>query len=224
MSEESLAGVSVLVIANASGAPKPQFLGINLPVRTTRHRDDPAFTADEIVTVTAWVEQGGSLLLIADHAPFGSAAEAMSAAFGVRMGKGFVEVPGEKSDPLLFSAEDGRLGDHPILTGAAPDAAVRRVMTFTGQSLSGPPGATVLLRLPESAVEYLPAGPEMRPQPAGGAQAVALTWGKGRVVILGEAAMMTAQVSQGVPFGMNSPGNDNRQFALNTMHWLSRAL
>jgi hypothetical protein len=44
------------------------------------------------------------------------------------------------------------------------------------------------------------------------------------VVILGEAAMLTAQVADGVAFGMNIPGNDNRQFALNIMHWLSRRL
>jgi hypothetical protein len=25
-------------------------------------------------------------------------------------------------------------------------------------------------------------------------------------------------------FGMNEPGNDNQQFALNVMHWLSRVL
>ena len=34
--------------------------------------------------------------------------------------------------------------------------------------------------------------------------------------------MMTAQITgDGRPFGMNA-GNDNRQLALNIMHWLSR--
>ena len=36
-----------------------------------------------------------------------------------------------------------------------------------------------------------------------------------------QAAMLTAQVARGAKFGMNSPGNDNRQLALNIMHWLS---
>lgn len=44
--------------------------------------------------------------------------------------------------------------------------------------------------------------------------------GAGRVVILGEAATLTAQTVKGQKFGMNIPGNDNRQFALNIMHWL----
>jgi hypothetical protein len=221
---ESLAGVQVLVIANASGSPKPQFLGINLPVSTNKKRGDPAFTAEEIQVVRAWVEQGGSLLLIADHAPFGAASEALAAAFGVKMYKGFVEVPNELSDPLLFSRDNGRLGDHPILAGDSPETAVQRVMTFTGQSVDGPAEASVLLRLPASAIEYVPTGSDLKPQPAGKAQGLAFAWGKGRVVIVGEAAVLTAQVASGVPFGMNSPGNDNRQFALNIMHWLSHRL
>jgi hypothetical protein len=36
--------------------------------------------------------------------------------------------------------------------------------------------------------------------------------------------MLTAQVREREPFGMNSPENDNRQLALNIMHWLSHAL
>ena len=58
---------------------------------------------------------------------------------------------------------------------------------------------------------------------AGRAQGVAFTYGKGRVVVLGEAAQLSAQV-YGLPpepMSMNVPGCDNRQMALNIMHWLS---
>jgi hypothetical protein len=48
----------------------------------------------------------------------------------------------------------------------------------------------------------------------------------GRVVVLGEAAMLSAQVARlpdgsEIKMGMNVAGNDNRQFALNVLHWLS---
>jgi hypothetical protein len=61
---------------------------------------------------------------------------------------------------------------------------------------------------------------------AGRAQAIALRFGKGKVVVLGEAAMITAQVvgSNKLKFGMNRDGNDNKQLALNIMHWLSGLL
>ena len=64
---------------------------------------------------------------------------------------------------------------------------------------------------------------------SGRAQGVALKFGKGRVVVLGEAAMLTAQVTrrpgeQPVRFGMSLPGADNRQLAMNIMRWLAGEL
>lgn len=217
----ALAGAEVLVIANASGAAKPQLFGINLPGGGKGDRGAPAFTAAEIEALREWVEGGGGLLLVADHAPFGAAARALGEAFGVTMHAGFTEVPDEVSDPLAFSRENGRLGEHAILEGGAIGARVERMATYTGQSLDGPPAASVLLRLPANAVEYIPAEPEFIEQPAGGAQGLAMEVGAGRVVVLGEAAMLTAQVYRGEHFGLNAPGNDNQQFALNVMHWLA---
>ena len=56
---------------------------------------------------------------------------------------------------------------------------------------------------------------------AGRVQALALPFGKGRVAIFGEAAMLSAQNRN---FGMNYPGTDNKQFVLNVLHWLSGLL
>jgi hypothetical protein len=220
----SLVGIDVLIIANASGAPKPQIFGVNLPVSTNNKREDPAFTSAEVEAVRNWVKGGGSLLLIADHMPFGTANAAMGLGFGVKMYQGYVEVPNEVSDPLLFSNDNHRLGNHPILSGTGPETEVHRVMTFTGQSLDTPPEATPLLILPDSAIEYIRSGDSLAQVKAGKTQGLAMEYGKGRVVVLGEAAMLTAQVSNNKPFGMNLPDNDNRQLALNILHWLSRKL
>jgi hypothetical protein len=56
-----------------------------------------------------------------------------------------------------------------------------------------------------------------------------MSFGKGRAVVLGEAAMLSAQVVRfpdggEVKVGMNARGYDDRQFALNVARWLSRAL
>jgi len=61
---------------------------------------------------------------------------------------------------------------------------------------------------------------------AGRAQGIAFRLGKGRVVVLGDAAMLSAQVtgSDNQPVGMNVANIDNRQLALNIMHWLSGIL
>jgi hypothetical protein len=219
----------VLVIVNAAGGSNPKLFGINLePLRKGR-REVSAFTESEVETVRAWVRHAGSLLLIADHYPFGTAAAPLAAAFGVTMYGGYTEVAGQypgQSDPgaIKYSRGNGLLADHPVTTGRSADERVDEVMSFTGQSLDGG-HATPILKLPSSAIEYVPPPPEFKPRSAGSAQAVALDYGDGRVVVLGEAGMLTAQVGEnGERFGMNLENLDNRQFALNVVHWLSRLL
>jgi hypothetical protein len=116
------------------------------------------------------------------------------------------------------------LGTHPILEQGSHGGRIERIQTLTGQSLDGPPQASALLLLPGNAVEYAPGENDTFVEtPAGAAWAYALEFGRGRIVVLGEAAMITAQVSKGERFGMNAAENDNEQFARNAMHWLSRA-
>ena len=53
--------------------------------------------------------------------------------------------------------------------------------------------------------------------------AVAFALGKGKVVVVSEAAMLTAQLfpPDGRQVGMSVPDSDNKQFALNIMRWLT---
>jgi hypothetical protein len=80
-----------------------------------------------------------------------------------------------------------------------------------------PPGATAVRVQPSEQAAI---------SAAGRAQGIVFGFGKGRVVILGEAAMLSAQLSGpgGMKFGMNRAGIDNRQLALNIVHWLSGLL
>src|SRR5204862_72802 len=98
------------------------------------------------------------------------------------------------------------------------------------------PRPVPFLKLSETAIDVIPFDYKPTPQgdaapdpkrvsAAGRAQGIALVYGKGRVVVLTEAAMLTAQVAaRGFRFGMNVPGIDNRQLALNILHWLSGLL
>jgi hypothetical protein len=196
------------------------------------------------------VRDGGALLLIADHTPMGSAAHDLALRFGVDMGRGYVFDPQHADGgptTLVFSSDNGLLGNHAVLRGHSESEQVHRIVAFTGQSLSIPSGATALMRLAPSAfeVDSFPDGMAILsssndPDPkttndlhsrsdAGRAQGVALVFGRGRLVVVGEAALFSAQVLkvQGKPdlrFGMNAPGNDDKQFVLNTLHWLSGSL
>jgi hypothetical protein len=129
---------------------------------------------------------------------------------------------GDGPAQLVFSRENKLLDDHPITQGRDASERLGRIMTFTGQSLRGPEGSVTFLKLGETATDQ--AGPAGKPVSAAGrAQGLALRYGKGRVVVLGEAGQLSAQVlgPMRAPMGMNFPGIDNRQMALNIMHWLS---
>lgn len=231
--------VDILVIANA-------FSGILA---------NPSFTEEECDVVSDWVREGGSLLLIADHAPFGSAAANLGQRFGVEMGKGWAydvrPLGGGITTQLIFSRENGLLADHPIVHGRDTSEAVKLVRSFTGQSLSIPENATALLKFSPTARE-VPDAKDLNVSDSlarvdsnslsttdvnsvsvnGRAQGLAFKFGKGKVVMLGEAAMFSAQVvtltvggtKRTIKAGMNVPGHDDQQFALNVLHWLSGVL
>jgi hypothetical protein len=218
-SRQSLQDFDVLVIANA-GASQAD----------AADRSRPAFTDEECDAVRDWVNSGGALLLIADHAPAGAAAAIMGSRFGVDMSKGFTADPVNYERVVLnvswirFSRAQRNLGDHPITRGRTPNERVNSVLSFTGQSLKGPKDSTALLKLSDKAYDVDDPGNPERARivsAAGRAQALALPFGKGRVVVFGEAAMLTAQNQN---FGLNYPGTDDRQLVLNVMHWLTGLL
>ena len=124
---------------------------------------------------------------------------------------------------LVFSRQNQLLGDHPITRGRDESERVNRVQTFTGTSVKGPEGSVPILKLADTAVD-LAMGDEKPISAAGRAQGVAFALGDGRVVVMGEAAELSAQLVGDEKFGMNVPGIDNRQLALNIMHWLSGLL
>jgi len=221
-SPATLKGFEILVISNALGAER-----MNMP-----EAGNPAFTAVECDAVRDWVKGGGNLLLIADHAPMGSANQIMADRFGVNMSKMFTidsqNFDTESNNPgfILYTRESGRLADHPITRGRNDAERVNKIIAFTGQSLKGPPDSVAFMKLADSAVDAMPGVNKDPVSAAGRAQGIAMNFGRGRVVVLGEAAMLSAQLAgpNKMPFGMNRPGLDNKQIALNIMHWLSGLL
>lgn len=230
-------GADVLVISNAA-SPRDGSGRVS------------AFDEAEIECLARWVEAGGSLLLAADHAPHGSAAEALAARFGVEMGKGYLFQIGRDGPTTNLVYPREALANHPIIMGRGPSEAVHVVKTFTGQSLKGPEGSTVLMQTSADAHEAVDLQARQRlndrieagepaetviaelARPALPAQGLAFVFGEGRVIVLGEAGMLTAQIVQFPPdqgreplrFGLNTDGHDDQQFGLNALHWLSRLL
>ncbi len=212
INSETLAEADVLVIANAS----PPQVGPS------------AFLPLEIAALRTWVEAGGSLLLIADHRPYAGAAAELGAAFGVTFHNVYAVHPGNRGEDL-FRPGAG-LSDHPIVAGTESDAAIASVRSFTGSAFTAP-AARPLLTLGEGYLaveadrENVESAMGTAPSAAGMLQGASIELGRGRIVVMGEAAMFTSQLAgpQQRVVGIGAPGAEqNKQFALNLMHWLSR--
>jgi hypothetical protein len=230
---DTLKNTDILVIANA--------LDPNRHDWTPPFKD--AFQKAEVEVIKQWVFDGGSLLLIADHIPFPKAAESLSSAFGFEFSNGHV-------DKALFRINDGSLAKHAV-TKSSTDLKtniqfsvfndvsdvknvesefLKHVKTFGGSAFTTPKNAQSILTLGEWAISRTPEIPfEIHSKTPkipmdGWSQGAILEFGTGRVAVFSEAMMFTSQiyVPTGEKMGLVSKGaEDNEQFLLNIMHWLS---
>lgn len=214
----------ILVIANALARENENDWVLPTP---------SAFDSSEIAAVREWVNDGGSLLLIADHMPFPGAAGELAAQFGVLMCNGFAMIDGGNDGRIAYSRQKGSLADHPVTRGRSKEERVDSIVAFTGQAFrlegKGDPlmmlGHNIVLLMPEVAWQFSKLTPAI--SASGMLQGATVQFGKGRVAVFGEAAMFSAQVAgpNRVPMGMNDPSApQNPRFLLNVMHWLSRLL
>jgi len=223
---EGLLDCSILVSAN------PGEVGMD-----DAYPHPSAFTRDDISELVKWGRGGRSLLLIIDHAPVPGAAADLGIVLGINMLDGeALGRPEGSPPPDVFQLENGTLQRHPILAGRAESERVTRIATFGGTAFHTSvdfeplmvfgPGSTAEIELnfnlPDFAQSENP-----RFEIAGWLHGATRRLGQGRLVILGEAAMCTAQ-RQGReqrPMGMNHPeAAQNAQFCLNVVHWLSGLL
>ncbi|HEV7684250.1 MAG TPA: hypothetical protein VGO68_19195 [Pyrinomonadaceae bacterium] len=217
----SLQTHKILIIANPLGVEDVDDEGA----------DRPAFTTEECDAVNDWVRGGGALLLIVDAVPFGSATEILATRLGIEMSKTQTIDPANTEKELdtpsviAYSRENHQLAESPLTNGREPAERLNRVLVFSGQSLKGPQGSDAFLKLADTAVDEVKP-PGKNTSAAGRAQGIAFRAGKGRVVVLGDATMLSAQLtgSDNQPIGMNVGNVDNRKLALNIMHWLSGIL
>ena len=248
---KSLRGVDILVISNSQNVknkfnPKGETQADRL--RGWRNPIYPSFAESEEENLVRWVEKGGALLLIADHHPFPGAVSRLALNFGIEFSNGYAlinfERGGNVNGNITFNPADNEDGPglnskHPIFKGLnGKSHSVDKVVGFTGSSFIEVDHEiaeiTPLLRVPpntsnlETEISWEFAGIE--PQPAAGwLQGAAINYGKGRVIVLGEAAMLTAQTARrgGETFhiGVSAPqAEDNQQFVRNLIYWLDGKL
>ncbi len=213
-----LSNAKILVIANALDSSNLQQWSLPNP---------SAFTDTEIAVVNEWVKNGGSLFLIADHMPFPGAAEKLAASFGFKFYNGFAMKNGGHD---VFTLGNGLIVNK-LTKGRNEAETITSLQTFTGQAFEIPENAQPVvvlnskytLKMPTVAWQFTKDTPEISCE--GLAQGAYLKYGKGRIVVFGEAAMFTAQLQGKNKVGMNlKSASQNFQFLLNTIHWLDGIL
>lgn len=187
-----------------------------------------AFTKAEIAVLSQWVIEGGCLFLIADHMPFGDASKALAEAFGFEFSNGFVFDTLIKG-PAFFNLKEKTLADCIITKGRDSTESVEQIATFTGQAFKIPGDATSILTFSKNFVNFLPDTAWVfdkhttKFNAEGWSQGAYKEFGKGKIVVFGEAAMFSAQLAgpQKIRAGMNSEeAPENYQLLLNIIHWL----
>lgn len=187
-----------------------------------------AFTAREIDVIDNWVQEGGSLFLIADHMPMAGAAKDLAGRFGFEFFDGFA-LDTVSMGPSVFKNTTGTLVEDKITSGRNENEKVREVVTFVGQAFKVPDDANPLLIFDRNHVLALPDTAWVidkstkRISIDGWVHLAYKEHGKGRTVVSGEAAMFSAQLAgpDRVKFGMNAENaRENYQLLLNIIHWL----
>jgi hypothetical protein len=196
-----------------------------------------AFKSTEMTAIHNWVQGGGSLLLMTDHRPMGSAAAELLKKFHVQGSDVHVSNSHNPIQPFhdagIFSIPESQMNlNSPIVKGRNPSERLKNIYFFYGQALH---------TTNSSADSFLQVGPHAK---LGDAQletnstepaldsthytsaAVALKIKKGRLVVFGDATVFTSKwdLHLDEPTGINRPGSDNVQMALNVFHWLSGIL
>ena len=220
-SENQLKPLDVLVIANP--LHKQNDGNWKLPIPS-------AFTKVEIKAVHKWVEEGGSLFLIADHMPFPGAVDDLAKSFGFRFSNGYAELGNHRrGSPDIYKKNSG-LMVCAVTQGRNDEERVSKVVTFTGSAFRAPEEAKPVLVFPKHSISKEPevawefTGKTVQVPVEGWLQGAIMKVGNGRVAVFGEAAMFTAQLAgpQKRRMGMGaSYANENYQLLLNVMHWLS---
>lgn len=175
----SLEDIDILVIANPLNSVNVGNWTLPCP---------SAFTQNEIQVIDAWVENGGRLILIADHMPFGGAVEDLAQTFGLTWYNGFASIESPGPGDLLTEI-------HPFLNADS----ILNFRTFTGSAIEPSDDFHPLMELTEgdlnmTTIAWNFDSLNQRLPLSGKWQACWRTWGRGAVVCLGEAASLTSQL------------------------------
>ncbi len=163
---------------------------------------------------------------------FADASKDLAKTFEFEFSNGFV-FDTLSEGPAYFNLKEKTLTESIITKGRDSTESVEQIATFTGQAFKIPDDATSILTFSKDYVNFLPDTAWVfddnttKFNVEGWSQGAYKKFGKGKIVVFGEAAMFTAQLAgpKKRKGGMNSEvAPENHQLLLNIIHWLDGKL
>ncbi len=161
-------------------------------------------TSQEIQDMQEYVEDGGAIYLIADWGGvFSDPSQALANVFGVTLDANTVTDPNDfiGGHDVWVTYDSANFSSNAIMSG------LNQLQTYASTGML--PGTASPLIITDA-----DASPPNR------AIAVALSYGAGRVIIVGDSNYFSDENEAYPGTGLNV--DDNKQFAVNTLYWLSR--
>lgn len=192
--------------------------------------DEVTFTTDEINSLHSWVNNGGSLLVFTEHAPFDQAINPLLKKFGLESTVGYV-IDTMNYDPrghpgwIVYSEANGLLNEkHPIVKGRPGSQRVNKLSTYGGSALKGEGYDNVFQLSPSAQITKHTTG--VGPEGSGTSQCLVGTVGKGKVVAFGDSngfsAMQFDAENSEMTAGLNDSDYDWKQIVRNVLYWLNK--
>lgn len=184
---------------------------------------------DEISSVVAWVQGGGSLLLLTGHFPRGSGAKPLLDSLGVQYFPGYAhheKFPGRDSfcSWFVFTPAEG-LRSHPLIKRQG--VSISKVKFLCGSALSRR-NEDVVLAMPENTriLKSAQNSKQVASQKQSYAAMIAFNFGSGRVVVASDLGLFRNWVGKddkGIYYvTLNDPDADNAALLVNTLRWLAK--
>jgi len=188
-----------------------------------------AYSVPEVNALEDWVKAGGALLVIVDHMPFPGAVQELTSRFGFQLANGHAVAAKEEDRSLAirFSRLDGSLGEHTITAGRNAAEHIEAIETYGGAAFRSPPEGQSVMTFGPGYEQQLPkVWGDLTEDPArtlieGWSQGAVVRVGLGRVAVFTEAGFFMAAPPDEVGSEIRQ---QNHQFLLNVIHWLSGLL
>lgn len=190
----------------------------------------------EVMAITKYVYNGGSLLLFLSHFPGGSGALPLLEAFSIKFRDGYAYHPnfpghnGGKCSHFRMTAANGMInGDHPVLSSRLSDGISPEIIKFLcGAAIFRNPEDNIL-SFPNNTINFTPThdGSERIEESSGSyAGMIGFDFGSGRVIVCTDQGIFRSLDliidNEKIPVTIHDPDCDNAALFLNSIRWLGK--